>query len=73
MKRPSLAIYTTTTVPFGYKQSLLNVFGIPLQKDPDVEKVVYHNTPDMIDTTHSLIFNFQNPDSRKEVKPIKVH
>ena len=61
MKRPSLAIYTTTTVDFGYKQSLLNVFGVPLQKDPDIEKVVYHNKPDMIDTTHSLIFNFQNP------------
>ena len=59
MKRPSLAIYTTTTVDFGYKQSLLNVFGVPLQKDPDIEKVVYHNKPDMIDTTHSLIFNFQ--------------
>ena len=43
MKRPSLAIYTTTTVDFGYKQSLLNVFGVPLQKDPDIEKVVYHN------------------------------
>jgi len=71
MKRPSLAIYTTTTVDFGYKQSLLNVFGVPLQKDPDIEKVIYHNTPNMIDTTHSLIFNFQNPDSRKEVKPLR--
>ena len=30
MKLPSLAVYTTTTVPYGYKQNLLQVFGLPI-------------------------------------------
>ena len=59
MNRPSLAIYLTTTVPFGYKHNLMNAFGLPIEKDKGFHRVVYHNKPDTIDTTHSLIFNYQ--------------
>ena len=43
MKSPSLAVYTTTTVPYGYKQNLLQAFGLPIEKDGSFHKVVYHN------------------------------
>ena len=32
MKPPSLAVYSTTTVPYGYKQNLLQGFGLPIEK-----------------------------------------
>ena len=40
MKRPSLAVYTTTTVPYGYKQNLLQGFGLPIEKDESFNKVI---------------------------------
>ena len=47
MKRPSLAVYTTTTVPYGYKQNLLQGFGLPIEKDGSFKKVSFqekHNS-----------------------------
>ena len=43
MKHPSLAIYTTTTGSYGYKQNLLQGFGLDIEKDGSFQKVVYHN------------------------------
>ena len=43
MKLPSLAVYTTTTVPYGYKQNLLQGFGLPIEQGGDFHKVIYHN------------------------------
>ena len=72
MKRPSLAVYTTTTVPYGYKQNLLQGFGLPIEKDGSFKKVIYHNQTNTIDTTHSIIFNYQNPDNRNDLgKPLR--
>ena len=72
MKPPSLAVYTTTTVPYGYKQNLLQGFGLPIEKDGSFKKVRYHNENNTIDTTHSIIFNYQNPDNRNNLgKPLR--
>ena len=48
MKPPSLAVYTTTTVPYGYKQNLLEAFGLSIRVDGSFDKVVYHNQPKTI-------------------------
>ena len=39
MKLPSLAVYSTTTVPYGYKQNLLQGFGLPIEKDGSFKPV----------------------------------
>jgi hypothetical protein len=70
--KPSLAAYMTTTVPFGYKRNLLEAFTQPIIKDDEFDKVVLHNQDSLIETSHSLIFNFQNPDSRNETKPLRA-
>ena len=73
MKRPSLVdIFNRSTVPYGYKQNLLQGFGLPIEKDGSFDKVVYHNQNNTIDTTHSIIFNYQNPDNRNNLgKPLR--
>jgi len=70
--KPSLTAYMTTTVPFGYKKDLLEAFTQPVIKDDQFEKVVLHEQDGLMETSHSLIFNFQNPDSRNETKPLRA-
>ncbi len=43
MKPPSLAVYTTTTVPYGYKQNLLQGFGLAIENDGSFKKFLDQN------------------------------
>ena len=66
-----ISIYYRSTGSYGYKQNLLQGFGLDIEKDGSFDKVTYHNQNNTIDTTHSIIFNYQNPDNRNNLGKLR--